>query len=157
MPTAHYRVRQLILMHFRRTFFHDLMTLYSKVNDFWDPEMGRFDMKHYFLTSLTSHGLHDLRKKRYKIFEEMWAWGPHGYATPFSLRLKVAEYQGFHMRYTSLLYQHWFCQKLIKGRRLHCFFFSLSFEYGLEKSVRQLAVFFRYVEIVITKLYLYLN
>ena len=74
-----YRVRQLILMHFRRTFFHDLMTLYSKVNDFWDPEIGRFDMKHYFFTSLTSHGLHDLRKKRYKIFEEMWAWGLHGY------------------------------------------------------------------------------
>ena len=99
-----YRVRQLILMHFGRTFFHDLVTLYSKVNDFWDPEIGRFDMKHYFFTSLTSHGLHDLRKKRYKIFEEMWAWGLHGYATPFSLRLKVAEYQGFHMRYTSLLY-----------------------------------------------------
>ena len=99
-----YRVRQLILIHFRGTFFHDKMTLYSKINDFWDPEIGRFDMKHYFFTSLTSHGLHDLRKKRYKIFEEMWAWGPHGYATPFSLRLKVAEYQGFHMRYTSLLY-----------------------------------------------------
>ena len=29
----------------------------------------------------------------------MWAWGPHGYATPLSLRLKVAEYQGFHMGY----------------------------------------------------------
>ena len=100
----YYKVSQLILMHFRWTFFHDLMTLYSKVNDFWDSEIGRFDMKHYFFTSLTSHGLHDLRKKRYKIFEEMWAWGLHGYATPFSLRLKVAEYQGFHMRYTSLLY-----------------------------------------------------
>ena len=99
-----YRVRQLILIHFRGTFFHDKMTLYSKINDFRDPEIGRFDMKHYFFTSLTSHGLHDLRKKRYKIFEEMWAWGLHGYATPFSLRLKVAEYQGFHMWYTSLLY-----------------------------------------------------
>ena len=40
----------------------------------------------------TSHGLHDLRKKRYEIFEGMWAWGPHGYATPLSLGLKVAEY-----------------------------------------------------------------
>ena len=118
-----YRVHQLILIHFRGTFFHDKMTLYSKINDFRDPEIGRFDMKHYFFTSLTSHGLHDLRKKRYKIFEEMWVWGPHGYATPFSLRLKVAEYQGFHMWYTSLLYQHWFCQKLIKDRRPVCFCF----------------------------------
>ena len=99
-----YRVRQLILMHFRRTFLHDLMTLYSKVNNFWDPEIGRFDKKHYFFTSLTSHGLHDLRRKRYKRFEEMWAWGPHGYATPLSLRLKVAEYQGFHMGYIFFLY-----------------------------------------------------
>ena len=95
-------------------------------------------MKHYFFTSLTSHGLHDLRKKRYKIFEEMWAWGPHGYATPFSLRLKVAEYQGFHMRYTSLLYQHWFCQKLIKGRRLHCFcfHFHLNISAKIRKTTR---------------------
>ena len=37
------------------------------------------------------------------------------------------------------------------------FLFSLSFEYGCEKSVRQLTGFFRYVEIVITKLYVYLN
>ena len=96
--------KHCVLIHFRGTFFHDKMTLYSKINDFWDSEIGRFDMKHYFFTSLTSHGLHDLRKKRYKIFEEMWAWGLHGYATPFSLRLKVAEYQGFQMWYTSLLY-----------------------------------------------------
>jgi hypothetical protein len=54
--------------------------------------MGRFDIKYYFFTSSTSHGLHDLRKKRYKNFEGMWAWGPHGYATPLSLGLKVAEY-----------------------------------------------------------------
>ena len=37
------------------------------------------------------------------------------------------------------------------------FLFSLSFEYGHKNSVRQLAGFFRYVEIVITKLYAYLN
>ena len=37
------------------------------------------------------------------------------------------------------------------------FLFSLSFEHGHEKSVRQLTGFFRYVEIVITKLYVYLN
>ena len=37
------------------------------------------------------------------------------------------------------------------------FLFSLSFEYDCEKSVRQLAGFFRYVEIVIMKLYAYLN
>ena len=37
------------------------------------------------------------------------------------------------------------------------FLFSLSFEYGCEKSVRQLTGFFRYVEIVIMKLYVYLN
>ena len=37
------------------------------------------------------------------------------------------------------------------------FLFSLSFECNREKSVRQLAGFFRYVEIVITKLYVYLN
>jgi hypothetical protein len=37
------------------------------------------------------------------------------------------------------------------------FLFSLSFEYGRKKSVRQLPGFFRYVEIVITKLYVYLN
>jgi hypothetical protein len=35
------------------------------------------------------------------------------------------------------------------------FLFLLSFEYGREKSVRQLAGFFRFVEIVITKLYVY--
>ena len=33
------------------------------------------------------------------------------------------------------------------------FLFSLSFEYGRKKSVRQLTGFFRYVEIVITKLF----
>ena len=32
------------------------------------------------------------------------------------------------------------------------FLFSRSFEYGHEKSVKQLTGFFRYVEIVITKL-----
>ena len=36
-------------------------------------------------------------------------------------------------------------------------FVSLSFEYGRKKSVRQLTGFFRYVEIVITKLYVHLN
>ena len=45
----------------------------------------------------------------------MWVWGPHGYATPLSLGLKVAEYLGFHMRYI------------------------FSFEYGCEKSEKQLA------------------
>jgi hypothetical protein len=52
--------------------------------------LGRFDIKHYFLTSSTSNGHHDLRTKRYKFFEGMW--GPHGYAMPLSIRLKVAEY-----------------------------------------------------------------
>ena len=37
------------------------------------------------------------------------------------------------------------------------FLFSLSFEYGHNKSIRQLPGFFRYVEIVITKLYIYLR
>ena len=37
-----YRVHGPKLRHFRRTFFHDLMTFYSKVNDFWDSEIGRF-------------------------------------------------------------------------------------------------------------------
>ena len=32
-----------------------------------------------------------------------------------------------------------------------------TFEYGRKKSVKQLAEFFRYVEIVMTKLYVYLN
>ena len=55
----------------------------------WDREIW---YKCFFFTSLTSHGLHDLRKKRYKDFEGMWAWGSYGYATPLSLRLKVADY-----------------------------------------------------------------
>jgi hypothetical protein len=33
-----YRVIGLVLRHFRPTIFHDLMTFYSNINDFWDPE-----------------------------------------------------------------------------------------------------------------------
>ena len=33
-----YRVIGLVLRHFRPTIFYDLITFYSKINDFLDPE-----------------------------------------------------------------------------------------------------------------------
>jgi hypothetical protein len=38
-------------------------------------------------------------RKDVKDLKGMSAWGRHEYAKPLSLRLKVAEYQGFHMRF----------------------------------------------------------
>ena len=53
----------------------------------YSKEIGRFDIKHCFFTSSTSHGLHDLRNKRYKRFEGCERGAPHGYVTPFSFGL----------------------------------------------------------------------
>jgi hypothetical protein len=68
------------------------MTFMSKVNDFWDPEIGRFDIKHSIFISSTSLGLHNLRKLKYQLFYGMWAWHPHDAATPLSFQLQEAEY-----------------------------------------------------------------
>ena len=48
------RVIGLKLIHFRLIFFHYWMTLSSKVNNFWDPEIGKFEIKH----SIHSHDHH---------------------------------------------------------------------------------------------------
>jgi hypothetical protein len=72
-----YRDIGLALRHFRPTSFHELMTLQSKVNNFWDPEIGRFDIKHSIFISSTSLGLQGLGKKIHNNFYVRWAWRPH--------------------------------------------------------------------------------
>ena len=98
-----YRVRGLKLMHFRLTIFDDWMTFMSKVNDFWDPDIRRFDIKHSIFISSTSLGLHNLRKLKYQPFYKMWAWHPYDAATPLSFGLQEADYWGFNMRYCLFL------------------------------------------------------
>ena len=51
--TYTYRVRGLKLMHFRLTIFRDWMTFMSKVNDFWDPEIGRYKTFNFHFIDLT--------------------------------------------------------------------------------------------------------
>ncbi len=64
----------------------------SKVNNFWDPEIGRFDIKHSIFISSTSLGLHGIGKKIYNNFYMRWMWPPHDNATPLLFRLKKAKY-----------------------------------------------------------------
>jgi hypothetical protein len=68
------------------------MTFYSKANDFWDPEIGRFDIKQTVFISSTSLGLQGLRKRRYNIFYRRWVWRSHDNATPLFFWLKKVEY-----------------------------------------------------------------
>ena len=98
------------------SWFNDTVIKRQWFLGFWDREIW---YKTFFFMSSTSHGLHGLRKKRYKKIEERWAWGPHGGATPLYFWLRVAEYWCFYMRYIFFLYYHYFYHKLIKGKRLH--------------------------------------
>ena len=90
-----YRVHGLKLMHFRQTFFHDLMTFLSKAFDFWDPEMGRFDIKHFFFFFHQPHMASTTpERKGLKNFKGggCGQWRPNDNAMPLFFRLRKPEY-----------------------------------------------------------------